>query len=108
LLDLRASPGACRAFECRLLTRALRGETGVEQALAVIADTRTRLDRVRRQIAALGQTDEGLPLRERYADAVARAADAPGDAASRRGRRTLETSMAEVTQIIETEFLRPV
>jgi len=98
-------PGACRAFECRLLTSAGRGEIGVEQALALIADTRKRIDGVRRQIAALGQADDRLPLRERYADAVALAAETPADTTSRRRRRTLEATMAEITRILEAEFL---
>jgi hypothetical protein len=98
-------PGACRAFECRLLTRAGRGEIGVEQALALVADTRRRIDGVRRQMAALGQADDRLPLRERYTDAVALSAETPADATSRRRRRTLEATMAGITRIIEAEFL---
>lgn len=98
-------PGACHAFECRLLKRAERGEIGVEQALALIADTRTRIEAVRRQIAVLGQADGRLSLRERYADAVAMAGETPTDTTSRRRRRKLEATMAEVTRIIETEFL---
>lgn len=99
-------PGACRAFECRLLTRAKRGEVTVEQALALIASTRTRIDGLRRQIAALGQTDDRLSLRERYADAVA-LAETQANATSRRRIRALEATMAEITRTIEAEFLSP-
>lgn len=98
-------PGACRAFECRLLARAGRGEIGVEQALAIIADTRARIDGVRRRMAALGLSDDRLPLRERYADAVALAAETPANPTCRRTRRALEAAMAEITQILEAEFL---
>jgi len=98
-------PGACRAFECRLLTKAERGEIGVEQALALIADTRARIDDLGRQMTALGHADERLPLRERYTDAVALAAETPADATSRRKSRALEATMAEIARIIETEFL---
>jgi len=100
-------PGACRAFECRLLTRVERGELRVEQALALIASTRKRIDGARRQMAALGQADDRLPLRERYADAVALAAEAPAAAEARRRRRSLEATMAGITRTIEAEFLSP-
>lgn len=64
-----------------------------------------RVPWVRRQIAVLGQADDRVSLKERYVEAVAMASDAATDSASRTRRRDLTATMAEVTRVIETEFL---
>jgi len=98
-------PGACRAFECRLLKRAERGEVAVERALALIAEARQRIAGVRRRIESLGRIDGRLSLKERCAEALSQSDEARPAAAIRRKQRALEAAMTEVTRLIEKEFL---
>ena len=69
-------PECCRTFECRLLQDARRGAVSVRQAVEQIAETLKRVGRVRKLAAELGQRDARLPLKERYADALALAEEA--------------------------------
>src|SRR5262249_48622968 len=96
-------PKCCRTFECRLLQEVGRGVVSVERAEAYIADALGQIGRVRELLAQLGQGDEGLPLKERCADALA--VEAGADTGLRRKRTELEAAMAAVERSIRATFL---
>lgn len=99
-------PECCRTFECRLLQDARRGTVSVEQATEQIAETLQRVGRVRKLAAELGQRDARLPLKERYADALALADEAGANPARARKRAELEFEMCAVERAITERFLR--
>jgi hypothetical protein len=96
-------PECCRTFECRLLQDARRGAVSVERARERIAAARKAIRRTERLLVRLGQRVDGLPLRERCADALAL-----GDGASprvKRGRAELAAAMSVVDALIRKTFL---
>ena len=97
-------PACCRAFECRLLQKARRGRVTVVQATAQIAKARRQVRRVRALLALLETRDQArVPLKERCADALARAGAAtPG---ATRTRASLEAAMSRLEQTIQDTFL---
>lgn len=96
-------PECCRTFECRLLQDVRRGAVNVERAGEHIAEALKRVARVRKLAAALGQRDGRLPLKERYAGALADEAGATP--VRNRNRAELETEMAAVEELIRRRFL---
>ena len=99
-------PECCRTFECRLLQDARRGAVSVEQALEHIAETLKHVGRVRKLAEELGQREVNLPLKERYADALALADEAGVSRSRARKRAELETEMSVVERSITERFLR--
>ena len=89
-------PQTCRAFACRLLRDAQRGDVTADEALAQNLETRAQ---ARRALKALLSTMEArpvrLPLAERVADAIA----ATTESAPRAARRIadLNAAMAALT-----------
>jgi Fe-S-cluster containining protein len=59
-------PDYCRKFECLLLKSVQAGKTERTSALRLIRSTLRRVDRVRRLLEKLGDTDERLPLSLRF------------------------------------------
>jgi Fe-S-cluster containining protein len=98
-------PECCRTFECRLLQDVRRGTMDVEQAGEHIAEALKGVARVRELARALGQRDERLPLKERYAEALALADEATATAAVKRKRAELESAMEAVERVMEERFL---
>jgi Fe-S-cluster containining protein len=98
-------PGCCRAFECRLLQETRRGAVEVEQALATIADARSRIAHIRKLIAALGGTRERLPLNERGLETIAQSEERDDDPESERTRRELQAAMGSLDRLIHDRFL---
>jgi Fe-S-cluster containining protein len=99
-------PECCLTFECRLLQDARRGAVSVEQAAVQIAETLKRVGRVRELAAELGQCDVRLPLKDRYADALALSDDAAVTPALKRKRLEIEAEMSAVVRMITEKFLR--
>ena len=99
-------PECCRTFECRLLQDARRGTVSVEQAIEHIAETLKHVGRVRKLAAELGQREVNLPLKERYADALALADEAGANPSQARKRAELEAGMSAVERLIRENFLR--
>jgi hypothetical protein len=95
-------PKCCRTFECRLLQEVRRGAVSVEQAKEQIAEALNRIGRVKDLLAQLGQ-DDGLPLAESCAEALAEDADA--DPEVNRRRDELEAAMSAVEGLIQKTFL---
>ncbi len=99
-------PECCRTFECRLLQDARRGTVSVKQATEQIAETLQHVGRVRKLAAELGQRDARLPLKERYADALALADEAGANPSQAQKRAELEAEMGAVERSITERFLR--
>ncbi|MSU57345.1 MAG: YkgJ family cysteine cluster protein [Pedosphaera sp.] len=100
-------PECCRTFECRLLQEVRRGALGVEQAKETIAEALKRIKRVNELIVQLGEGNEGLPLKERCADALALSVDAATDSAVNRKRAELQVAMNSVESLVQETFLAP-
>ena len=98
-------PECCRTFECRLLQDARRGAVDVERAGKYIAEALKRVARVRELAVALGQHDVRLPLKERYAGALALAGEAVATPALKRKQVELEAEMAAVEELMAKRFL---
>ena len=96
-------PECCRTFECRLLQDVRRGTVGVERAREQIAETLTRIARVKDLLAQLGRHDERLPLGESCAEALAEDTDANPEV--NRKRAELEAAMSAVERSIRRTFL---
>ena len=96
-------PRCCRTFECQLLQEVRRGTVSVERAAEQIAEALKRIRRVKELLARLGERDDGLPLRERCAEALAREADAPHE--MKRKRAELKAAMSAVETSIRKTFL---
>jgi Fe-S-cluster containining protein len=99
-------PDCCRTFECRLLQEVGQGKVGVEQAQAKIAETLRRIEQLNQQIGQLGRRKVRLPLRERYAEALAltETISATGPELNRR-RAELRAAMTAVEGLIQKTFL---
>ncbi len=98
-------PDCCRTFECRLLQAVKGGVVSVERAQARISDVLRRIKRVQQLILQLGAGDECLPLRERCAEALARAEESKVKPRMNRKRAELQAAMAAVERLIQKTFL---
>jgi Fe-S-cluster containining protein len=98
-------PDCCRTFECRLLQEVKRGAVGVERAKAKIAEASNRIERVKELIVQLGQGDEGLPLKEHCAEALARSEEVAVDPIMNQKRAELQAAMASVERLLLKAFL---
>jgi Fe-S-cluster containining protein len=96
-------PQCCRTFECRLLQDVRRGTVGMERAKAQITETLKRIERVRKQLARLGQRDGHLPLRESCAETLTRDPH-PGRQVNRK-RAALEAAMSALEELLGRTFL---
>ena len=95
-------PKCCRVFECHLLQNAQRGAVTVERALDHIAHAREQIRHTRALLGRLGNRDNGLPIRERCAEALAAEG---GTAAEIQDRADLEAAMATLEKTIWNTFL---
>ena len=98
-------PECCRTFECRLLQEVRHGVVAVDQAKEKIADALQRIARVRLLVDALGRSDEGLPLKERCAEALAPSEHGDRDPAVHRMRDELEAAMTSLESLVQDTFL---
>ena len=98
-------PIRCRTFECRLLARAQRGEIETAAALRAIRQVRRDANEVRRLLRQLGQTDEQLPLNQRYAKMMAKPIDLAGDEGVIEVRSELMLAVHRLVQALERDFL---
>ncbi len=96
-------PKCCRVFQCHLLQNAQRGSVTVERALEQIADAREQIRQVRALLGRLGNRDEGLPIKERCAEALA--AEGGTNPQAIKDRADLEAAMATLENTIWNAFL---
>lgn len=59
-------PWQCRVFECGVFKEAKAGRISVAEAQRLVKSARSRADKVRRLLRALGDTDEHRALGERF------------------------------------------
>jgi Fe-S-cluster containining protein len=59
-------PKYCREFECLLLKNVNSGRTNTAAALRIIHNARQRVEKVKRLLRDLGNTEEGLALSKRF------------------------------------------
>ena len=59
-------PKYCRKFECLLLKSVKAGDTDKAAALRIIRDARRRVEKVKRLLKDLGNTEEDLALSKRF------------------------------------------
>src|SRR6516162_9000223 len=59
-------PKYCREFECLLLKSVKAGRTDTPAALRIIRNARLRVDKVKRLLRDLGNTEEDLALSKRF------------------------------------------
>jgi hypothetical protein len=59
-------PSRCRTFDCHTLKQARAGEVTLASALKRIRDARREAEGIRARLRSLGNTDESLPLTQRY------------------------------------------
>ena len=95
-------PKCCRVFQCHLLQNAQRGTVTVERALEQIADARDQIRQVRAMLGRLGNSNEGLPIKERCAETLAAEG---GTTESIKDRAELEATMATLEKTIWNTFL---
>lgn len=98
-------PERCRTFECRLLMRVMAGELTPAAARRSIVAADKAVDRVRRLVRELGETDETLPLSRRYARIMAQPIDFGGDEAVIKRRSELMRAVDRLAKILERDFL---
>jgi uncharacterized protein len=84
-------PQYCRQFECVLLKSVLAGRTQQAEALRIIATARSRAEKVRRLLHAVGDRDEHVALSVRFRRTTTRlkAAELSEEAAATYGQLTL-------------------
>lgn len=100
-------PECCRTFECRLLQDVRRGAVTEARAGEYIVEALKRAGRVRTLAGELGQRDARLPLKERYAEALALADEAGANRSRDRKCAELEAEMFAVEALIRQRFLGP-
>lgn len=98
-------PDCCRTFECRLLQQVKRDVVGVDHAQAKIAEALQGIGRVHDLIGQLGPVEELLPLKERFADALAHAEEVAANSRTKRTCAELQTAMTSVEQLLQESFL---
>jgi Fe-S-cluster containining protein len=96
-------PRSCRAFECRLLQDAQRGDVSADRALEHIAEAHRRIRRVQALLAQFEPDRARLPLKERCAEALAGQVGTSPEA--KRKRDELEAAMSAVETLIRKTFL---
>ncbi len=96
-------PRTCRAFECRLLQDAQRGDVSVDRALEHITEAHRRIRRVRELLARFEPGDARLPLKERCAEALAGQVGTSPEA--KRQSDELDAAMSAVETLIRETFL---
>lgn len=99
-------PKRCATFDCGLLKRVQGGKTTSTAALTKIAETKRRADEVLKLVRQLGNTDESLPLNQRYAAVIAEPIDMSADEADIERRGELMMAVSKLVEMLERDFLK--
>jgi Fe-S-cluster containining protein len=97
-------PVYCRHFECLLLKNVKAGHTQLAAALRIISTARERVERVRRLLRALGDTDEHLPLSARFRRTSRRLEHADPDKATAKAYGELTMAVHDLNCILSEAF----
>jgi Fe-S-cluster containining protein len=100
-------PNCCRTFECRLFQEVKRGVVPIDRAKEAIAKALSQIEAIKALIGQLSANndDEGLPLKERFAEASARSDDLRIGGDKRQIRMHLESAMRSLENRIRKTFL---
>jgi hypothetical protein len=99
-------PQRCSTFDCGLLKRVQAGKTTPAAALKKIAEAKRRADEVLKLVRALGNTDESLPLNQRYSAVIAEPIDMSADEADIERRGELMMAVSRLVETLERDFLK--
>ncbi len=99
-------PTRCATFDCGLLKRVQAGTTAPGVALKKIAETKRRADEVLKLVRQLGNTDESLPLNQRYSAVIAEPMDMSAAEADLDRRGELMMAVSRLVESLERDFLR--
>ena len=99
-------PQRCATFDCGLLKRVQAGKTTPSTALKKIAEARRRADEVLKLVRQLGNTDESLPLNQRYSAVIAEPIDMSADEADIERRGELMMAVSRLVETLEQDFLK--
>lgn len=98
-------PKRCAAFDCGLLKRVQRTELSPDDALKKIAVAKRQAEAVRRLVRQLGNTNEALPLNQRYAEVIAQPIDMSASKAVNQRSSELLMAVAKLAESLEQDFL---
>jgi hypothetical protein len=98
-------PKRCATFDCRLLKRVQANEISAPAALKKIAATKRHAAEVLHLVRQLGNTDESLPLNQRYAADIAQPIDLSADEADIERRGELMMAVSRLVDLLERDFL---
>lgn len=99
-------PTRCATFDCGLLKRVQAGKTTPTAALKKIAEAKQRATEVLELVRLLGNTDESLPLNQRYAAVIAEPMDMSAAEADLERRGELMMAVSRLVDSLERDFLR--
>jgi hypothetical protein len=99
-------PKRCATFDCGLLKRVEGGKTSPATALKKIAEAKRRADAVLKLVRQLGNTDESLPLNQRYSAVIAEPIDMSADEADIERRGELMMAVSRLVETLEEDFLK--
>jgi hypothetical protein len=100
-------PNCCQTFECRLFQQVNRGVVPIDRAKETIAKTLSQIATIKALIGQLcgNLDDEGLPLKERFAEALSLSDDLPSGGDQHQIRMHLENAMRFLENRIRKTFL---
>ncbi len=98
-------PNRCATFDCGLLKRVQSEKMMPAAALKKIADAKRRAAEVLKLVRQLGNTDESLPLNQRYAAVIAEPIDMSADEADIERRGELMMAVSRLVESLERDFL---
>lgn len=97
-------PARCREFECALFKSVAAGQTEVPAALRTIRAALRRADKVRKLLAALGDTDASLALSLRFKRTRRRIESSSVDASTAEAYRELALAVHELNLLLARKF----
>ena len=98
-------PKRCAAFDCGLLKRVQSDDLTAALALKKIAEAKRRAAEVLKLVRELGNTDESLPLNQRYSAVIAQPIDMSADEADIERRGELMMAVSKLTDLLGRDFL---
>ena len=100
-------PSCCRTFECRLLQQVKRGEIPINRAKETISKTLSQVQAIKGLIGQLcgKHDDERLPLKERFAEALALSEESRTGPEQHQIRGQLESAMRCLEKVMHGTFL---
>ena len=99
-------PKRCATFDCGLLKRVQGGKTTSAIALKKIGEAKRRAAEVLKLVRQLGDTDESLPLNQRYAAVIAEPIDMSADEADIERRGELMMAVSRLVETLKQDFLK--